>query len=58
MTEKRPGNRPTASAALREERLKSALKANLARRKAQAQARGADRDGAQDEAGTQNKNED
>jgi hypothetical protein len=54
MIKKRPETRPAASAALREERLKSALKANLARRKAQAQARGT----AQDGADKQNKNED
>jgi|GEM_PF-2196957 len=53
MTKKRP-EKPAARAETREDRLKSALKANLARRKAQARARGADHDAA----GTQNKNED
>jgi hypothetical protein len=42
MAEKHPPVRPAKSDPDKEERLKAALKANLARRKAQARARAAD----------------
>ncbi|WP_296763674.1 hypothetical protein [Sediminimonas sp.] len=41
MTRKTDGKTPPAAGASREDRLKAALKANMARRKAQARARGA-----------------
>ena len=54
MTEDRPDKRRDKEAPSREQRLKSALRANLARRKEQARERGADRP----EAGAKSKNED
>tara|TARA_R110002094_G_scaffold53486_3_gene64790 strand:- start:1686 stop:1859 length:174 start_codon:yes stop_codon:yes gene_type:complete len=42
MADKNPPRRPGQKAHNREDRLKAALKANMARRKAQAQARGAE----------------
>ncbi|MBU3259068.1 hypothetical protein [Roseovarius sp. PS-C2] len=42
MKEKQPGKKPDKKAADREDRLKAALKANLARRKAQQRGRGPD----------------
>ena len=45
MTKKTKTERPSKTGQSREDRLKSALKANLARRKAQMRARGADEAG-------------
>ncbi|GAA0299384.1 MULTISPECIES: hypothetical protein [Rhodovulum] len=51
MTGKTPRPGHDKAAAAREERLKQALRANLARRKAQAKARGADKAEGQKEQG-------
>lgn len=55
MSEKRPPERAAPKAETREDRLKSALRANLARRKAQARARAAGEGDVEAETDTENK---
>jgi hypothetical protein len=50
MEQKNPGKTSPAKSGTREERLKAALKANMARRKAQARARAAQQAAAGDDA--------
>ncbi|MFD1193924.1 hypothetical protein ACFQ3C_04510 [Seohaeicola saemankumensis] len=58
MEQKHTGKTPPAKGGAREERLKAALKANMARRKAQARARAAQQSAAADDApGQEQQNE-